>query len=356
MNDLDFFAAVIKALPDTVFEVDADGRFTFFHAPGHDNNGSEYVGTTVRDHLPAAAADLILGATQRCRALKQPQIIKYAVARPYEPTCTFQAHLGLVESRDTVVAIVRDITAEARHEAELNEQKRCLEEANTSLEQFVYLASHDLREPLSGVAGYATLLQKRYAYALDHNAAHFVDMIVGGTQNMEIKIDGLLSLSRINKGVLTGTFPLGAAVDSARRCLFGPLQGVDVEFQFPSTTTPLIRGDRGQITQVFQNLFSNSIKYRQEGQKLTIAVGVEDCPEQANMLRVSVKDNGIGFDMKHADRIFGVFQRLYTVHQYPGTGIGLAIVKKIVERHGGKVWPESEPGNGSTFFFTLPKA
>lgn len=354
MKDLDFLTAVVAAIPDTVFELDAKGKFTFYHAPGQD--AKEVVGSTVHDHLPPAAADLILGAVQRCLKLRQPQIIKYSLSEEGAPSRTFQAHLGPVVNRGTVVAIVRDITVEARHETELSEQKRCLEEANVSLEQFVYLASHDLREPLSGVAGYATLLQKRYAYALDPNAAHFVEMIVEGTKNMETKIDGLLSLSRINKGVLTGVFPLGAAIDSARRCLVGPLQKVEADFRVP-LTTPMVRGDRGQIAQVFQNLFSNSIKYRNEAEsKLIVEVSVEECPESPNMLKVSVKDNGIGFDMKHADRIFGVFQRLYTMHQYPGTGIGLAIVKKIVERHGGKVWPESEPGKGATFFFTVPKA
>jgi light-regulated signal transduction histidine kinase (bacteriophytochrome) len=355
-NTLEFCSAVMAAIPDVIFEVDQEGKFTFYHTQPEQMNidPTTIIGASVNDVYPAATATLILQAVRRAVEQGQPQKIKYSLSTNGE-TKFYQAHFGPAPLRGTVVAIVRDITIEAQHERELSEQKRCLEEANVSLEQFVYLASHDLREPLSGVAGYATLLQKRYSYLLDMHGRHFVDMVVEGTKNMEVKIDGLLTLSRINKGTLSGVFSLGSAIESARRCLVGPLQKVDVEFCH-TASLPMIRGDRGQITQVFQNLFSNSIKYRNDNDKVIIEIDVTDHHDQPGMLLVSVKDNGIGFDMKYAERIFGVFQRLYTVQQYPGTGIGLAIVKKIIERHGGQVWALSEPNKGATFFFTIPKA
>ena len=220
------------------------------------------------------------------------------------------------------------------------------------LDQFVYLTSHDLREPLMGVAGFATLLQKRCGDNLDERGQHFLEQIIDGSKRMESKLDALLAFSRAGKATM-GPFPLGSAVEEARRSL---------ALKFSETGTvlhiedglPVVEGDRSLIAQVFQNLISNSIKYRSKDEEPEIWISSQefDCDHYL----VAVKDNGIGFDMCHKERIFGVFQRLYTVEEYPGTGIGLAIAKRVIERHGGEVWPDSQPNQGTVFYFTLPKS
>lgn len=345
--------AILSAIPDSIFEVDREGRFTFYQTH-RSLDLSRSTGMSLHDMMPKDVADLLLNAVQRALNTKETQTVKYVM--PHGKTWRhYQANFGTSLSQDTAVAIIRDITDDVLHEKALSEQKRFLEEANVSLEQFVYIASHDLREPLIGVAGYATLLQKRYGTSLDETAHRFIEGITQGTRNMEAKIDDLLALSRVNRGNQMGSFPLGTAIDAAKRSLVGPLSTCAVEFKLPGVT-PLLKGDRGQVTQVFQNLFSNSIKYRSPDKPVTIEISTKPDPQNPHMLIVSVTDNGIGFDPKHAERIFGVFQRLYTIQQYPGTGIGLAIVKKIVERHNGKVWATSQPGQGSTFSFTLPLA
>lgn len=226
-----------------------------------------------------------------------------------------------------------------------------IEHLEEDLEQFAYVASHDLREPLTGLAGFATLLQSRCADQLTDDCVHFLDQIVEGAKRMEEKLEDLLAFSRAGRAKPTGSFPLGAAVEEARRALVRSIAEtkarIDIRGQLP-----VIEGDRSMIAQVFQNLFSNSLKYRHRSKPPHIQVEAE--PHDDGYWRVTVRDNGIGFDMRHQERVFGVFQRLYTIEEYPGTGIGLAIARKIVERHGGSIWPWSKPDQGATFYFTLP--
>lgn len=255
-------------------------------------------------------------------------------------------------SPDRIVGFFLDRTRDVQQQLELENQKQQLEQANESLEQFVYVTSHDLREPLTGAAGYAALVQRRYSAKLDEQGQQFLQEIVRSCKAMEQKIDDLLELSRAGRGSPHMAFPLGLAIDQARRSLAGSIGKTGAAIRYDQL--PLVRGDRGQIAQVFQNLFSNSIKYRAKEATPDIEVTVE-ATEDPNELVIAVRDNGIGFDMRHADRIFGVFQRLYTTEQYPGTGIGLAIAKKIIDRHGGRIWALSKPGDGAIFYFTLAK-
>jgi PAS domain S-box-containing protein len=236
---------------------------------------------------------------------------------------------------------------------ELRRAEGALQRNNEDLEQFVYIASHDLREPLTSVAGYAGLLTRRLGDKLDDEEKHYLSEILDSAKRMEQKIDDLLSFSRAGRsGVIQGTFHLGAAIEEARRNLVRRIEEASALFEVQDDL-PNLQGDRGLIAQVFQNLFSNSIKYHgTETPRISIQAELYD----DNFWLITVKDNGIGFDMQHKDRIFGVFQRLYTIEEYPGTGIGLAIAKKIVERHLGRIWTLSSPGKGSAFFFTLPSA
>lgn len=315
---------------------------------------SPFVGKTVGEVFPAMFDTDIPRAWAQAAKTDTPETI-YDVKYEDENLPFRRYDVHLIPLGDRLVALVyQNVTAQRKAEERVRRQVGQLERTNRDLEQFAYVASHDLREPLVSVAGFATLFKKRFGDKLDEQGARFVNQIIDGTKRMEEKIDDLLRLSRAGRNSPEGAFPLGGAVEEAQKSLVGAISrsGAEVE---TIGNMPMIHGDRGMIAQVFQNLFSNSIKYRGNNTPHieVRAVPNENCPLEWT---ISVKDNGLGFDMRHKERIFGVFQRLYTIEEYPGTGIGLAIVKKIVERHKGRIWVESEEGKGATFFFTLEAA
>lgn len=237
--------------------------------------------------------------------------------------------------------------------AEANRIKKELEERQRELEQFVYISSHDLRAPLSTIAGLVTLLKRRYGDRLDETGNRWIDQVVKVAEQTELKIDALLELTRAGREAPSGEFRLGAAIEDAKQALGKGIQQSGAVIHTDLTLgDPPFRGHRALIAQVFQNLFSNSIKYSRG----TPHIAVRARRYNEGFWCVEVDDDGLGFDMKFADRIFRVFQRLHTLDQYPGTGVGLAIVKRIVESHGGTIWVESEPDKGARFYFTLPLA
>jgi len=339
---------IMKAMPDSVFEIDAEGRHLFVHAQaGGTPIEPELVkGITLFDLLPTHIAEGAFEAVQEVLQTGERKVITYTVPPPNtnSPIRYFQAHLG-PSPQGTVIAIVRDVTQDREHQQKL-------QEANQALTQFASITAHDLREPITGVVGFATLLRNRYRDQLDERGQHFLDQIVSVSQQMERKLDDLLDFSRAGKDRPFEPFFLGAAVDEARRALVRKISEAGATIKSVGEL-PIAQGDRGMIAQVLQNLFSNSIKYRRND--VPPRIEIEVVSHNEFFWRVMVKDNGIGFDMRHKERIFGVFQRLYTTDQYPGTGIGLAIARRVIDRHGGTIWPCSVPGQGTTFNFTLPK-
>jgi signal transduction histidine kinase len=224
-----------------------------------------------------------------------------------------------------------------------------LARSNAELEQFAHVASHDLQEPLRAVAGCVQLLQQRYQGQLDSRADTLIAHAVDGAVRMHTLINDLLAYSRVNsRGRRFELVDCSAVLNDA-------LAGFEVAIKESGAVVthgalPTVMADRLQLAQLFQNLLSNAIKFRGE-QPPNIHVGVE---YSAAEWRFAVRDNGIGIESAYREQIFVIFQRLHTRRQYPGTGIGLAICKRIVERHGGRIWVESEPEKGSTFFFTIP--
>jgi signal transduction histidine kinase len=246
----------------------------------------------------------------------------------------------------------KEQTALARAKAAEAAAKRALrdlERSNRDLEQFAYVASHDLSEPLRTVASFVGLLQQRYQGQLDKDADDFIHYAVDGTQRMQQLIDDLLAYSRVGqKDLDPAPVDLDDLVRGKLRELDGRLQASDATVE--TGTLPTVRGDEGQLAQVFQNLLTNAIKFH-NGAAPAVRVTAE---RAGGEWTIAVVDNGIGIDPAHAERIFKMFQRLHGREAYDGTGIGLAICQRIVERHGGRIWVEPAAGGGSAFKFTLP--
>jgi len=247
------------------------------------------------------------------------------------------------------LVILRDISERKHGEEELMQLSDELRRSNADLQQFAYAASHDLQEPLRVIAGFIKRLEKRYRDKLDEKAHEFIDYAVEGVGRMQMLIRDLLAYSQVEtKGKRFEPTNCGEVVEQALFSLQSAVEesGAEVTYDI----LPSVMADNSQMSRLFQNLIGNAIKFRGKDMP-RIHIAAE---HTGNEWVFSVRDNGIGIDPEYFDRIFVIFQRLHSREEYDGTGIGLAICKKIVEHHGGKIWVESEPGRGSTFYFSVP--
>ena len=242
------------------------------------------------------------------------------------------------------VASIVDITARQRAQDELRR-------SNADLEQFAYVASHDLQEPLRMVASYTELLGQRYQGRLDEKADKYIHYAVDGAKRMQRLVSDLLAFSRVgSQGKKLVPVDATMVLQRVQETLRRPIReaGATVELG----PLPAVMADETQLHQLFQNLIGNALKFRSDRPPRIVVTATA----QHQRWVFAVADNGIGIEMQYADRIFQMFQRLHSLGKYEGSGIGLAIAKRIVERHGGTIWLESVPGSGTTFFLTLPKA
>jgi PAS domain S-box-containing protein len=343
----------MKTLPGIFYLFDEQGRFLRWN----DNfeRVSQYAAAEVavmspleffagadRDHIRARISQTF----QEGQATAQADFVaKDGTATPY----FFTGQHVLVDDRRCLIGMGIDITERMQAEDELRRRTTELARSNADLEQFASIASHDLQEPLRAVASYTQLLARRYQDRLDGDAQRFIERTTAAVARMQALIRDLLAYARVGiRGEAFGPTDAGAVL----RDVLDDLQTAIVETQAVIThdTLPVVTGDTSQFRQLLQNLVANAIKFRGErAPRVHIGARAQD-----GAWLFSVRDNGIGIEPDYADRIFVIFQRLHNRRTYPGTGVGLAICKKIVERHGGRIWVESQVGRGSTVYFSLP--
>jgi PAS domain S-box-containing protein len=248
------------------------------------------------------------------------------------------------------VGLQLDITQKKEAEEELRNSQEQLARSNQELQQFAYVASHDLQEPLRMIISYLGLIESKYKDQLDDKAHKYINYAVDGGKRMQALINDLLTFSRVKSKA--NPYEEVDMNDILKDVLFNlKLTIKEHKAKITSSNLPIVLADPLQMIQLVQNFVTNGIKYQPKGRIPKIEINVK---KSNGMWEFSFKDNGIGIEDQYYERIFNIFQRLHTREEYPGTGMGLAIVKRIVERHNGKVWLESMFGKGTTFYFTLP--
>jgi len=353
---------------------------------------AEVLGAETYAHIRSFIEQAVSGERVEFEAL-----IPYSGGKRRWVQATYVPDVRGVGGEHGFYSLLKDIDQRKRAEQQLRQQTEELIQSNAELERFAYIASHDLQEPLRMVGSYVRLLERRYKDKLDADAKEFIYYAVDGAIRMQHLIEDLLRFSRI------GSKPEPFTPTNCNEVLRYALENLKVRIEETGANVtydplPMVLGDPGQLTQVFQNLISNAMKFKtgetphihlwarrlgdQEGEfdrpghakhsddsevpssddnREPRSQGHEDSPQESTddqdavprRWQFSVRDNGIGLDQKFADKIFMIFQRLHGPKEYSGTGIGLAVCKKIVERHGGRIWVESEPGKGCTFHFTI---
>lgn len=340
--------AFADALPDLAFILDEDGRYVEIITPDEGllyASSDELIGRTFLELIPEDTANEFLNVIHQTLETQTVQRVEYqldvrAGVRWFEGRVA--AMKTSTDEPRKVVFMSRDITDRVLAAQELAR-------SNEELEQFAYVASHDLQEPLRMVNSYLQLLERRYKDQLNEDAREFIAYAVDGATRMRKLINDLLAYSRVNtRGKAFEPHDLDEMLNQALTNLKCVINEHNAEII--GEPLPCVPVDSGQIVQLFQNLIGNAIKFQADSPP-AVRIDVE---RNAKEWIFSVQDNGIGIEPKFATRIFEIFQRLHTREQYPGTGIGLAICKRIVERHGGRIWVESQVGQGTTFRFTLP--
>jgi PAS domain S-box-containing protein len=355
------YRGLLEAAPDAMVVVNQGGEIVLLNVQAEKQFGysrDELVGQKVKNIIPEGFAErLVADALRSVEDALAQQIgtgIELIARRKNRSEFPIEIMLSPLESAEgiLVTAAVRDITARKKAEANLLNKVEELNRSNEELGQFAYIASHDLQEPLRMVASYTQLLSRRYRGKLDSDADEFIAFAVDGASRMQRLIQDLLTYSRVGT---KGKDLLDISSEGALQQALINLRGAIEEKGALVTHDPLpsVFADEMQLIQLFQNLIGNAIKYQSSG---IPKVHITAFRNGGKKWTFSVKDNGLGIDPQYFEKIFGMFQRLHKREEFAGTGIGLAICKKIVERHGGSISVESQPGQGSTFHFALAES
>ncbi len=350
------YASLVENLPLCVMRKDRDGRFTFANRAF-----CKMVERPLEKLL--GKTDFDLYSHELAEKFRRDDAHVCETGESFESTEVnlapdgIERHVHVMKTavHDSADAIIGtqvmflDITDRVRAEQAVMHTARELEQSNIDLQQFAYIASHDLQAPLRGIAGFAQFLQSEYQGKLDATADEYIGQIVSGAQRMQQLINDLLGYSRVQSCSRPfAPVNLADVFDDVVKMLLAEIG--DSGGKVTRGELPIVGGDPVQFFQLLQNLISNGLKYRNH-----IVPNVQVTSERNDQgWTIAVRDNGIGIESRHLERIFDIFFRLHTQEKYPGTGIGLAVCRRIVLRHGGRIWVESEFGRGSTFYFTLP--
>jgi PAS domain S-box-containing protein len=357
------YRGLLEAAPDAMVVVNQGGEIVLLNVQAEKQFGyrrDELVGQKVKNIIPEGFAERLLADALRSAEDALAQQIGTGIElngrRKNGSEFPIEIMLSPLESAEgiLVTAAVRDITKRKKAEAHLLQKVEELNRSNEELQQFAYIASHDLQEPLRMVASYTQLLSRRYKGKLDSDADEFISFAVDGASRMQRLIKDLLAYSRVGVGTKTKDL-LDTSSEAALQQALINLRGAIEESgaQVTHDPLPIVVADEMQLIQLFQNLVGNAIKYQNPG---VPRVHISATRNGEKRWTFSVRDNGLGIDSQYFEKIFGMFQRLHKREEFEGTGVGLAICKKIVERHGGSISVESQVGHGSTFFFALSES
>ena len=336
--------------------LDFDWRYLYVNPAAEVHNQrrkEELLGRTYTESWPGIESTVVYDRIRRCLVERQAFRWQNEFEFPNGSRGWFELRIEPVP--EGVLILSADVTERQQSESRLRQTLADLERSNRDLEQFAYVASHDLQEPLRMVASYTDLLASRIANRLDDDEREFLSYATDGAHRMERMIDGLLEFSRVaTRNEPSVAVATAEALDEALALLRGAIRDSGAEIS--RGELPAVQGTRPQIVQLFQNLLGNAIKFRRPHAAPRIAIGAVPAEDQAGFWRFSVADDGIGIEARHIPRLFVIFQRLHGRHEYPGSGLGLALCKRIVERYGGRIGIDSQAGEGTTVWFTLPGA
>ncbi|MBU1547802.1 MAG: GAF domain-containing protein [Proteobacteria bacterium] len=350
------YRAIFNESPDGILIIDLEtGKAVEFNDVAHRQLGygrEEFAGLSLADYEARERPEEIQAHIEKIRRHESDSFETEHRTKSGEiRNVAVSAQILILGERQYLYTIFRDITELRQAQEGLRQYAESLARSNTELEHFAYVASHDLQEPLRKIGSFTELLARKYQGHLDEKADAYIGYIVDGAQRLQTLINDLLAFSRVTtKGKEFEPVDCNALLARVRQDL--ELAIKESGARLSAGNLPTVMADAGQLGQVFQNLITNAVKYRAAGQAPEIAVAAVE--RDAEWL-FSVRDSGIGIEPQHFERVFQLFQRLHTREEYSGTGIGLALCKKIVERHGGKIWLESAAGKGTTFFFTVPR-
>ena len=354
------YRGLLEAAPDAMVVVSQTGEIVLVNVQTEKQFGysrDELIGRKVTEIIPIGFAERLVADKLRSPEEALAQVIgtgiELTALRRDGGEFPIEIMLSPLESTDgiLVTAAIRDISVRKAAEANLIDKIAELKRSNEELSQFAYIASHDLQEPLRMVSSYTQLLAQRYVGKLDSDADEFIAFAVDGATRMQRLIQDLLAYSRVGTNGMNVTHVSSENALALARANLGSAI-VDSGATVTNDPLPVVRADEVQLVQLFQNLVGNAIKYRTAKAPEVHVSAVE----QRGRWQFSVKDNGLGIEEQYYERIFGMFQRLHNRREFSGTGIGLAICRKIVERNGGEISVTSEPDHGSTFRFTLGAA
>jgi signal transduction histidine kinase len=342
---------ILRALPDWLYIINKSGEFTggneFSTLPPYIAE-FDLIGKTFTNVLPDETAQLFSKTLDEVIETDQSAAFEY-----YDTTYHKGNHFKVIIApfkANEYLLIIRDITNLKEAQQQLEVKAKNLAQSNKELEEFAYIVSHDMKQPIRTIISYLSLLKKKHIDLLPADAQEFVNFSIEGANKMSDLIRDILQYSKLEQEISMS--PNVSLDDMVKKVLGGLKDTIDKNAATVNVDPlPVISCNQTMVTELFQNLIENGIKYNLSEKKV-VNVKVKD---NGPTWLFSIADNGIGFEQQYAEQIFKIFKRLHTDDEFQGTGIGLSICAKVVEKHGGKIWAESEKGKGSTFYFTFPK-